>query len=78
MQHRGLADDLGRGDALCVVQVGHLPRHLLVPALSGAILPLDLPLSISGGMLGLLVISQLLSGQPEQMCVLIVHIRVPV
>ena len=54
-----------------MVQVGHLPWHLLVGSLTVAILALDLALS---HMLRLLVISQLLGAEAEEMCVLIVYI----
>lgn len=58
LKHRRLAHYLGGSDALGVVQVGHLPRHLLVGALPVAIaLRLGLRSASRPGVLRLLVIS---------------------
>jgi hypothetical protein len=46
LQHRRLAHHLGRRNALCVVQVGHLSRHLLVGALTNLVLTLVRSLTI--------------------------------
>jgi len=63
---------LGGRDALRVVKVRHLPRHVLVRALAVTLLSCDWVLPNGWR---LLMTSELLGAEAKEMCVLIVHIR---
>ena len=62
---------MGGSDALGVVQVRDLPRHMLVGALAVTILPCH---GVLPDGWRLLMAAELLGAQPKEMCVLIVHI----
>lgn len=71
LQHGGLTHDVGGRDALRVVKVRHLPRHVMVRTLAWTILSCDLALPNGWR---LLMTPELLGAEPKEMCVLIVHI----